>query len=175
MNYCSHCSSTVFLRIPPGDSIARYICEACGQIHYQNPRIIVGSLPVWEDRILLCRRAIEPRLGLWTLPAGFLENGETLEEGAMRETMEEAGGRIAITELYTVYSIPHVAQVYMIFLAHLLDLDFAPGPESLQVELFLPGNIPWDALAFTSIRFALERFTGGHSGLQLGHHSAPRL
>ncbi|MBE7439762.1 MAG: NUDIX hydrolase [Spirochaetales bacterium] len=170
MNYCSHCSRTVVLRIPPGDSIARYVCDACGQIHYQNPRIIVGSLPLWQDRILLCRRAIEPRIGKWTLPAGFLENGETLEQGAIRETMEEAGGRIAITELYSVYSIPHVAQVYMIFLARLLDLDYAPGLESLEVDLFLPEELPWEELAFTSIRFALERFTQGHRGLQLGHH-----
>lgn len=173
MNYCSHCSRTVVLRIPPGDSIARYVCDACGQIHYQNPRIIVGSLPLWQDRILLCRRAIEPRIGKWTLPAGFLENGETLEQGAIRETMEEAGGRIAITELYSVYSIPHVAQVYMIFLARLLDLDYAPGLESLEVALFLPEELPWEELAFTSIRFALERFTQGHRGLQLGHHRGP--
>jgi ADP-ribose pyrophosphatase YjhB (NUDIX family) len=159
MNFCSECgSSQIGLRIPPGDSLPRFVCTACGAIHYQNPKVVVGCLPEFEDRVLLCRRAIEPRKGLWTLPAGFLENGETLESGALRETLEEAGARVAVAALYAVISLPHISQVYMMFRARLLDLDFGPGPESLEARLFEEREIPWELLAFRTIGRTLRNY-----------------
>ncbi|WP_333839650.1 NUDIX hydrolase, partial [Pelomicrobium sp.] len=127
MNFCSNCGARVEYRVPPGDTLPRYVCPACGAIHYQNPKIVVGCIPEWEDRVLLCRRAIEPRYGYWTLPAGFMENGETTFQAALRETMEEARARVELGPLYTVYNLPHVNQVYLMFRARLLDLDFRPG------------------------------------------------
>lgn len=158
MKYCSHCGAPVTHRIPSGDNRHRYVCDACGTIHYENPRMVVGCLPVWQDKVLLCRRAIEPRLGLWTLPAGFMENGETTAEGAMRETLEEAGARVEIDSLYTLVNIPDIDQVYLLFLARLLDLDFAPGEESLEVGLFAEADIPWDLLAFRTVQKTLEHY-----------------
>src|SRR5215813_1414714 len=113
IRFCASCSSTVVHRIPEGDSLLRAVCDACGTIHYQNPKMVVGCLATYEDRILLCRRAIEPRHGLWTLPAGFMENNESVSEGAAREAMEEANARVEILDLYTVFSIPGISQVYM--------------------------------------------------------------
>ena len=137
MKFCSHCgASPLVFRVPEGDTLPRFVCAACGEIHYQNPKIVVGCLPEWEGRVLLCKRAIEPRHGLWTLPAGFLENGETVVAGAERETLEEARARVDIGELYTLISLPQINQVYMVFRARLKDLDFGPGPESLEVRLF---------------------------------------
>ncbi len=159
MKFCSACGSDrVEFRIPDGDNLARFICAACGTIHYQNPKVVVGCLPEWEDRVLLCKRAIEPRLGLWTLPAGFLENGETVAAGAARETLEEAGARIEIGPLYTMISLPHISQIYMMFRARLVDLDFGPGPESLEVRLFLEDEIPWEELAFRTIGRTLRNY-----------------
>ncbi|RMH65742.1 MAG: NUDIX domain-containing protein, partial [Calditrichaeota bacterium] len=147
MKYCSACGAPVKIKIPEGDNRPRYVCEQCGKIHYENPRMVVGCIPVWEGKILMCRRAIEPRYGLWTIPAGFMENGETLEQGAMRETEEEACARVEIERLQAVYSLPHVNQVYVIFLARLLDGQFAPGHESLECKLVEPKAIPWDEMA----------------------------
>src|SRR5512135_3197993 len=130
MKYCSHCGAPLSHRIPDGDNRHRYVCDACGTVHYQNPRMVVGCLPVWEDKVLLCRRAIEPRYGLWTLPAGFMENGETTAEGAIRETREEAGARVELDGLYSLINVPDIDQVYLLFRGRLLDLDFAPGEES---------------------------------------------
>src|SRR5881396_1311812 len=128
--FCSTCGSAqIAQRVPAGDTLARFVCAECGTIHYQNPKVVVGTLPAWEDRVLLCRRAIEPRHGLWTLPAGFLENGETIVAGAARETLEEAGARVSLGALYTIISLPNISQVYMMFRARLADLAFAPGPE----------------------------------------------
>jgi len=158
MNYCSHCGAPVSHRIPDGDNRHRYVCDACGAIHYQNPRMVVGCLPVWEDQVLLCRRAIEPRYGLWTLPAGFMENGETTAEGARRETLEEAGARVEINALYTLINVPDIDQVSLLFRARLLDLDFAAGEESLEVALFGEADIPWDELAFRTVRNTLEHY-----------------
>ncbi|TMH05362.1 MAG: NUDIX domain-containing protein [Betaproteobacteria bacterium] len=159
MKFCSHCgSSTLRFRIPEGDALPRHVCEVCGTIHYVNPKIVVGCLPEWQDRILLCKRAIEPRLGLWTLPAGFLENGETLVAGALRETLEEANARVEIGELYTVISLPHISQVYMMFRARLLDLDFGPGTESLEVRLLREDETPWNELAFRTIGRTLRNY-----------------
>ena len=158
MKYCSHCGAPVSHRIPDGDNRHRYICDACGTIHYQNPRMVVGCLPVWEDRVLLCRRAIEPKYGQWTLPAGFMENGETTAEGAIRETLEEAGARVELQGLYTLINIPDIDQVYLLFRARLLDLDFSAGQESLEVALFGEAEIPWDDMAFRTVRTTLEHY-----------------
>ena len=158
MNFCSRCGATVALCIPEGDSVQRHVCNACHTVHYQNPKIVVGCIPVWEDKILLCRRAIDPRYGYWTLPAGFMENGETTAQGAMRETLEEANARVKLEGLYTLINLPHISQVYMMFRGTLLDLDFSPGVESLEVALFKEEDIPWDALAFTTIRDTLSHY-----------------
>jgi ADP-ribose pyrophosphatase YjhB (NUDIX family) len=159
MKFCSDCGSPdVAWRIPDGDTVPREVCGACGAIHYRNPKVVVGCLAVWEDRVLLCRRAIEPRHGLWTLPAGFMENGETLAAGAARETIEEARARVDVGELYTVISLPQISQVYMMFRSRLLDLDFGPGPESLEVRLFEEDEVPWDRLAFRTIARTLRNF-----------------
>ena len=159
MNFCSACGSDrLTRRIPDGDTLPRQVCGVCGEIHYQNPKVVVGCLPVWEEQVLLCRRAIEPRRGLWTLPAGFLENGETVVAGAARETLEEASARVEMGALYTLISLPHIGQVYMVFLARLTDLDFGPGPESLEVRLFAEDEIPWERLAFRTIARTLRNF-----------------
>ena len=144
--------------MPDGDSLPRHVCEACGEIHYQNPKIVVGCLPEWQGRVLLCKRAIEPRLGLWTLPAGFLENGETVAAGAARETLEEASARVDIDGLYSLISLPQISQVYMMFRARLVDVDFGPGPESLDVRLFDEEEIPWDRIAFRTIGRTLRNW-----------------
>jgi ADP-ribose pyrophosphatase YjhB (NUDIX family) len=159
IKFCSVCGSDrIELRVPDGDALPRYICAGCGTIHYQNPKVVVGCLPQYEDQVLLCLRAIEPRQGLWTLPAGFLENGETLTVGAERETLEEANARVAVGDLYTVVSLPHIGQVYMMFRAHLVDREFGPGPESLDVRLFSEDEIPWEELAFRTIARTLRNY-----------------
>jgi ADP-ribose pyrophosphatase YjhB (NUDIX family) len=159
VKFCTACGSPRVERIVPnGDSLLRDVCAACGTIHYQNPKVVVGCLPEWEDRVLLCKRAIEPRMGLWTLPAGFLENGETLESGALRETREEAGANVAVADLYTVISLPQISQVYVMFRARLLDLGFAPGHESLEVRLFEESEVPWESLAFRTIARTLRNY-----------------
>jgi ADP-ribose pyrophosphatase YjhB (NUDIX family) len=158
IKFCSSCGSLVTHRIPEGDSLTRAVCDECGTIHYQNPKVVVGCLPVLGDRILVCKRAIEPRYGLWTLPAGFMENGESAAEGAAREALEEANAKVEIEQLYTVYSIPHISQVYMMFLARLVDPDVSPGIESLEVKLVTEDEIPWDTLAFAMVRKTLTHF-----------------
>ncbi len=159
MKFCSHCGlDRLEIRIPEGDTLSRFVCANCGTIHYQNPKIVVGCLPEWDGQVLLCRRAIEPRHGLWTLPAGFLENGETLPAGAIRETLEEANARVALGDLYTVISLPQINQVYMMFRARLEDVDFRPGAESLDVRLFDERDIPWEALAFRTIARTLRNW-----------------
>lgn len=143
-------------RIPDGDSIERLVCEGCGFIHYENPKLVVGAVVTWEDRFLLCRRAINPRRDFWTLPAGYMELHETTAEGAMREAWEEARARIAIDGLLAVYEIPRISQVQLIYRARLIDPAFAAGPESLEVRLFGWDEIPWSELAFPSVRWALH-------------------
>jgi ADP-ribose pyrophosphatase YjhB (NUDIX family) len=179
MNYCSHCGAPVSRKIPDGDNRPRYVCDACGAIHYQNPRMVVGCLPEWGDQVLLCRRAIEPRYGLWTLPAGFMENGESTAEGAARETLEEAGARVEIVDLYSLFSLPDIDQVYLLFRARLLDLDFAAGEESLEVGLFRESEIPWEQLAFrtveSTLRLYFEDARRGEFKLRIGNiHHRPR-
>ncbi|MEX0943373.1 MAG: NUDIX hydrolase [Pseudomonadales bacterium] len=158
MNYCSHCGHPVSQKIPAGDNRHRYVCDQCERIHYQNPRIIAGCVPVFEEKVLLCRRAIEPRSGYWTLPAGFLENGETTAIGAERETREEANANVEIIDLYTLFSLPHISQVYLFFRARLLDLDFSAGEETTEVRLFSEHEIPWDQLAFPVISQTLGHY-----------------
>ena len=158
VKYCSHCGARVRQEVPAGDNRLRDICHECGTIHYQNPRVVAGCLPVYDNKVLLCRRAIEPRKGLWTLPGGFLELGETIEQGAIRETMEEAGAEVTATQLYTVFNVLHVGQLSLFFLAEMNAPVFSAGEESLDVQLFAEEHIPWDELAFTTIRITLEYY-----------------
>ncbi len=158
MNFCSSCGQSVALRIPAGDDRERYVCESCGSIFYSNPRVIVGCLPVHEGRILLCRRAIEPRKNYWTLPAGFMENGETTELGAARETWEEACARGVDLKLYRLFDVPHISQVYMFYLCGMKDGYHKAGPESLETALFAPQDIPWKEIAFPVIYEVLEEY-----------------
>lgn len=144
--------------IPPGDNRHRHCCPSCTTIHYQNPRMVLGTVPVWGEKVLLCKRAIEPRYGYWTLPAGFMENGESTGEGATRETIEEAGARIALGEPFSILDVPQVEQVHMFFMASLLDPDFDPGPESLEARLFSEEEIPWESLAFRTVSQTLRWF-----------------
>jgi ADP-ribose pyrophosphatase YjhB (NUDIX family) len=165
MKYCNQCGSAVVFKLPPDDTHHRYVCTSCDTIHYQNPKIVTGCIPEWEGKVLLCRRAIEPRYGYWTLPAGFMELGETNYEAALRETAEEANARVDVIELYSVFNLQYADQVYMIFRSRLLDLDFSPGNESLDVKLFDESDIPWDKMAFTPIFHTLKfYFQDRHSG-----------
>ena len=158
MNYCSNCGKPLSYSTPPGDDRPRYLCNSCGAIHYQNPLMVVGCIPEVEDRILLCRRAIEPCADKWTLPAGYLENGETVAAGAVRETYEEACARVEIIAPYAIYNISHVSQIYLMFRARLLDNDFKPGSESKEVGLFSEEEIPWSEIAFTVITKTLRDY-----------------
>ena len=156
IRHCTACGSPVTYRVPEGDSRPRAVCPACGHIQYENPRNIVGTIPTWGLQVLLCRRAIEPRYGYWTLPAGFMENGETTAEGAQRETVEEAGARIALGEPFSMIDVPHVNQVHVFFLAEMLDAALDPGPESLEAQLFVEADIPWEAIAFRTVEQTLR-------------------
>ncbi|MDL2269304.1 NUDIX hydrolase [Desulfosarcina sp. OttesenSCG-928-A07] len=158
MNFCSRCGSPVTLKIPANEDRPRYVCGSCEMIHYQNPRLVVGCIPVRKDRILLCKRNIEPRKGYWTLPAGFLENGETTAEGAIRETYEETGSVVTELAPYRMVDILHAHQIYLIFLSRLEKMDFHPTPESSDVRLFSESEIPWDAIAFPVIKKILRAY-----------------
>lgn len=168
LKFCSQCGNTLDHRIPENDNRLRYICDHCNIIHYQNPRMVVGCLPIWQDRVLLCRRAIEPRRGFWTLPAGFMENGESTQAGALRETWEEAHARVDNVELYRLFDLPHIDQVYIFYRARLVNGEFGVGPESLETRLFAEDEIPWRELAFPIVGETLtdyfrERRDGGFS------------
>ena len=158
VNYCSDCGASVSQKIPQGDNRLRFVCDSCGTVHYENPRIVTGCLPVHEGKALLCRRAIEPRRGYWTLPGGFLELGETIEEGALRETREEAGANVQIRSLYTLFNVLHVGQLSLFFLADLVSMDFYAGEESLEARLFAEHEMPWEELAFTTIERTLRYY-----------------
>jgi ADP-ribose pyrophosphatase YjhB (NUDIX family) len=158
MNYCSGCGSAVHRIVPPDDNRLRAVCAQCNTVHYENPKMVLGTLPIFEDKVLLCRRAIEPRHGFWTLPAGFMELGESTSAGALRETHEEAGADVELGRLFAVIDIPHVDQVHLFYLAQMRSIALNPGPETLEAGLFLESDIPWDALAFRSVRMALECF-----------------
>ena len=160
MNYCSHCGAPVIQKIPPGDNLPRHVCGQCESIHYYNPKIVAGCIPEWEDQILLCRRAIEPRSGFWTFPAGFMEIGESTEQAAIRETKEEAQADVEIAALHAVLSLPHIGQVYLVFRGRMLSPAYEAGTESLEVGLFALSAIPWDHIAFPVVREALRRYVG---------------
>lgn len=176
MKFCSQCGAPVSRLVPPGDTHERFVCAACQAIHYQNPKIVAGCIPEWQDKILLCRRAIEPRLGLWTLPAGFMELHETTAQAAAREALEEANAAVEIGDLYTLYNLPHISQVYLVYRARLCNLDYAPGQESLEVRLFDETEIPWGQIAFPAVTFALQHFFAdrrqGRYSLHHGEHNA---
>ena len=171
MKFCSQCGAPVHLAIPPGEHLPRYVCDACDTIHYENPKLIVGCVAEWQEQILLCRRAIEPRLGLWTLPAGFMENAETTAQAAARETLEEANARVEIEALYTLFNVPHINQVHIFFRARLLDLDYSPGVESLEVALFREEEIPWENVAFASVRETLRHYFADRSNGSYTFHT----
>jgi ADP-ribose/FAD diphosphatase len=156
MDYCSRCGQRTEQRIPDGEDRERHVCSACGAIHYQNPRMIVGCIVLHEARVLMCQRAIEPRRGYWTLPAGFLELGESAMAGAVRETFEEAGARVRIVAPYAHFDVPHIGQAYILYRAEMIAPEFAPGAESLDVKLALPDEIPVAQIAFPVVRIALE-------------------
>ncbi|MFN3581297.1 MAG: NUDIX hydrolase [Pseudomonas sp.] len=158
MKFCSHCGQPVSQRVPNGDNRTRFVCTHCDTVHYQNPRIVAGCLVTHEHQVLLCRRAIEPRHGFWTLPAGYMENGETTEEAALRETWEEAQARVSEQQLYMLFNLPHINQVYMFFRGVLVDQSFAAGEESLEVRLFSEAEIPWEQLAFPTVGKTLKQY-----------------
>lgn len=163
MRYCPYCAAPLVVKVPAGDNRERHVCERCERVFYDNPKIVAGCVPMWQDKVLLCRRAINPRYGHWTLPAGFMENDETAPEAAERETMEEALARVEILDLYTLFNLPHINQVYMMFRARLLDLDFGAGDESLEVALFGRGEVPWEEMAFPTIYHTLRFYFDDHA------------
>ena len=172
IKYCAQCGSVIEEKIPLGETLLRAVCPSCRTIHYENPKIVAGSIPEWDGKILLCRRAIEPRLGLWTFPAGFMELGESTEEAAARETLEEAHAEISIHSLFGIFSLPHVSQVYVVYRAHLQNLNFKPGPESLDVQLISLADIPWKDLAFPVIHESLTRYVNDIQAATPQTHSA---
>jgi ADP-ribose pyrophosphatase YjhB (NUDIX family) len=172
MNFCSNCGSPVVLKVPDGDLLPRHVCENCGAIYYQNPKLVVGSVPVYDGRILLCKRGIEPRLGYWTIPAGFMENDETLEAGAAREAREEACIDIEIGSLLLVANVTHARQVHVFFRSRMRTPDFAVTHESLEVALIDEADIPWADLAFPSTEYALRRFVEDRAAGIDRHHVA---
>lgn len=174
IDFCPSCGSETRFHVPEGDNRERAVCRSCDTIHYQNPKIVAGALPVWEGKVLLCKRAIEPRYGTWTLPAGFMENEETVEQGAKRETQEEAQAELVNLSLYTMLSIPRISQVYIIFRADLTgEAAFSPGAESLETALFAEHEVPWNNLAFPvierSLRYYFEDRKRGKFGTYIDH------
>ena len=158
MKYCSSCGSEVELKVPEEDHLPRYCCVKCKTIHYQNPKIVTGTIPIMRDRVLLCKRAIHPRQGLWTLPAGFLENEETIAQGAFRETLEETKTKVKMGKLYAIFNIPQVSQIYILFFAEVMKEDFGETSESLEVKLFKNEEVPWQKLAFPFVPIVLKHY-----------------
>ncbi len=172
IKYCRACGAPVLYLVPADDNRERAVCTGCGHVHYENPLNVVGTVPVWGDEVLLCRRNIEPRHGFWTLPAGFLELGETTAEGALRETVEEAGARIELEGLFTVLNVVRVGQVHLFYRARLLDTEFAPGPETIEAQLFSEDSMPWDEIAFRTVRETLRHFFDDCRRGEFGLHCA---
>jgi ADP-ribose pyrophosphatase YjhB (NUDIX family) len=171
MKFCPNCAAPLARRVPPGDSLPRDVCDACGNVHYQNPKLVVGTVPDWQGRVLLCRRAIEPRYGYWTLPAGFMENDETAAEAALRETLEEAGAQIELESAFSLISVPRVNQVHLFYRARLVDLEFKPGVESLEVALFDEAKIPWKEIAFRTVDLTLKHWFADRARGSYGFHA----
>jgi len=158
MKFCSQCGASVTYRMAPDEDRERHVCDACDTVHYINPKVIVGCLPTVGEKILMCKRAIEPRYGKWTLPAGFMENGETSADGAARETLEEAAAIATNMMLYRIFDVPHISQVYLFYRCGIENNEFGIGPESLESALFSEEEIPWDELAFPTVRELLREF-----------------
>ena len=158
INFCSQCGSAMARKIPEDDDHVRAVCQACEHVHYENPKLVVGTIPVLGDKILMCRRNIQPQKDKWTLPAGYLENQESVQDGAVRETLEETRARVTLVGPYRMYNILYVDQIYMLFLAQLADQNFGPTSESSEVRLFSEAQIPWDDIAFEVIRLTLIDF-----------------
>lgn len=171
MKFCANCGAKVVQRVPPGDSLPRWVCDACGEIHYQNPKLVVGTIPEHDGRLLLCRRAIEPRYGYWTLPAGFMENDESTSQAAFRETQEEAGASIEMGEPFTLISVPRVNQVHLYYRARLRNLEFKPGEETLEVALMEEGEIPWKEIAFRTVGLTLKHWFADRGRGAFGFHA----
>ena len=169
MNYCSQCGQPVTLKIPVDDNRERFVCDHCGYVHYQNPNNVCGALLTLDDKILLCKRAIEPRYGLWTLPAGFMENNETVAEAAAREAMEEANAHVGPLTLFGIFSMPYISQVYLMFHGELARKEISAGHESLEVGMFTREQIPWDELAFPVVTHSLQLFF--EHGTDKVHHA----
>jgi ADP-ribose pyrophosphatase YjhB (NUDIX family) len=164
MKFCTQCGEEVHLKTPEDDNRERHVCKTCGEIHYFNPKNVVGTIPLWEDKILLCRRAIEPRKNYWTLPAGFLELHETTAEGAVRETLEETGANVHIKGLFTILNVPHIGQIHWFYIALMTSPDFSPfTSESTEVALFSEAEIPWDDLAFLTVKTCLRQLFADRS------------
>ena len=171
MKYCSECAAPLSIRIPEGDHLLRAVCDACGTIHYENPKLVAGAIVEHEGRILLCRRAIAPCQGFWTAPAGFMENNETTAAAAIRETWEETGARIELGQLFSLVDLPQISQVHLFFLATLVGNHFAAGPESLEVRLFAEEEIPWDEVVFHSTKQSLRHYFDDRRRGQFGMHT----
>ena len=174
MNFCSHCGSNELEQsIPPGDNRLRTVCRVCQTVHYENPKIIAGCLPVWEGKLLLCRRAIEPRKGLWNVPAGFMERGESVEEGAIREVWEEAEAVVRNLKLHNIFTFKRFHHVYVQFVGELVDGKFGVGMESTETRLFTEAEIPWSDIAFESSLFALRNYiadrANGNNKVHIGY------
>lgn len=174
MNYCSHCGNqSPEWIVPPGDNRPRHVCSGCGTVHYSNPNIVSGCLPVWGDKVLLCRRAIEPALGKWNIPSGYLENGESVEDGALREVREEADAEVRIDYLISLYNLEKINQIYLQFVGELVGGKFGIGEESLECQLFAEEEIPWEEMAFTSSVFTLNRyFESRRNGIKQLHRAS---
>ncbi|MBC7940526.1 MAG: NUDIX hydrolase [Chitinophagaceae bacterium] len=171
IQHCRVCGSRTEYRVPADDNRERATCTACGEIHYENPINVVGTVPVWGEQVLLCRRNIEPRYGLWTLPAGFLELGESTADGAVRETVEEAGAHIELQGLFTVLNVVRVGQVHLFYRARMLDTRLAPGPETIEARLFGEDEVPWDQIAFRTVRDTLQHFFSDRRAGAYGVHA----
>ena len=172
IRFCRACGSAVNHCIPADDNRERAVCPACGLVHYENPLNVVGTVPMWGSQVLLCQRAIEPRRGFWTLPAGFLELGETTAEGALRETDEEAGAQIELGSLFSVLNVVRVGQVHLFYLAAMISPQLNPGSESLQARLFREDEMPWDEIAFRTVRETLRYFFDDRRRGRFGLHCA---
>jgi len=172
IRHCRACGTMVEYRIPADDNRERAVCPACGTIHYENPLNVVGTVPVWGERVLLCKRAIEPRLGLWTLPAGFLELGESTAEGALRETLEESGAEVELGPLFSVLNVVRVGQVHLFYRARMTSPHLDPGSETLEARLFDEDEVPWEQIAFRTVRETLLAFFADRRRGQFGLHTA---
>jgi ADP-ribose pyrophosphatase YjhB (NUDIX family) len=172
IKHCRACGAAVDYLVPADDNRERAVCPSCATVHYENPIPVVGTVPIWQDQVLLCRRNIEPRYGLWTLPGGFMELGETVAAGALRETDEEAGARIELQELFTIIDLVRVGQVHFFYRARLLDTVFAPGPETIEARLFREDEVPWDELAFRTVKETLRLYFADRRTGQFRLHCA---